>query len=176
MDDDDDVFGVSSSNRTVFLNCQVLHSLPLILFCQRGCLSSCPLSVMSPPDASACRTATCSSALLSPVSMGTSRAPALHELFFFDLVCLSDSVFVRIHPCFSRHGSLNNRSDSLSRHSSLWGFVAFPCDVSAAQPGEPPVREPRCPQTRRGIFWVQLLVLFQPQSLTMVVPLLLCQL
>ena len=27
----------------------------------------------------------------------------------------------------------------LSRHSSLCGFVAFPCDASAAQPGQPPV-------------------------------------
>ena len=38
------------------------------------------------------------------------------------------------------------------------------------------VRELQCPQTRRGVFWVQLLVLFQPQSLAMEVPLLLCQL
>ena len=35
------------------------------------------------------------------------------------------------------------------------------------------VRELQCPQTRRGIFWVQLLVLFQPQFLAMGVPLLL---
>ena len=29
-----------------------------------------------------------------------------------------------------------------SRHSSLCGFVAFPCDASAAQPGQPPM----CPR------------------------------
>ena len=32
----------------------------------------------------------------------------------------------------------------LSRHSSLCGFVAFPCDASAAHPGKPPVCVTEC--------------------------------
>ena len=63
----------------------VLHSLPLILFCQRGCLSFCSrragFSVMSPPDAPACRTAICSSSLF-PSSIGTSPAPRSTRALF----------------------------------------------------------------------------------------------
>ena len=58
----------------------VLHSLPLILFCQRGCLSFCSrragcLWCMSPPDASACRTAICSSSLF----LGSIGTPPAHR-------------------------------------------------------------------------------------------------
>ena len=42
----------------------------------------------------------------------------------FDSLCLSDSVLVRIHPCLSRQGSLNDRSDSLSEFISTW-FCRF---------------------------------------------------
>ena len=42
-------------------------------------------------------------------SLNSSSFPRFHSL------CLSDSVLVCIHPCFSRQGSLNDRS----RHSSL---------------------------------------------------------
>ena len=47
---------------------------------------------------------------------------SLHSSSFplFDSLCLSDSVFVRIHPCFSRQGSLNDRSDSLSAFIVMW--------------------------------------------------------
>ena len=58
-------------------------------------------------------------------------------------------------------GHISCTSLNSSRHSSLCGFVAFPCDASAAHPGQPP---------RRRIFWVQPLALFQPQSLAMVSP------
>ena len=55
-----------------------------------------------------------------------------------------------------------------SRHSSFCGFVAFPCDASAAEPGQLPVfREFQCPKTRRRTFWVQHLALFQAQSLAL---------
>ena len=88
---------------------------------------------MSPPDASACRTATRSS---------TPQAHLLHlallELFpLFDSLCLSD--------CLWTHSSLLFPSKIsvfvliLSRRSSWCGFVAFPCDASAAHPGQPPV-------------------------------------
>ena len=56
---------------------------------------------MSPPDASACRTATCSSSLFLG-SISTSLCTSLNSSSFplFDTLCLSDSVFVRIHSCF----------------------------------------------------------------------------
>ena len=60
----------------------------------------------------------------------------------------------------------------LCRHSSLCGFVALPCDASAAHPGQPPVcvRELQCPQIRRRIFWVQIRALFRSLSLAIVSP------
>ena len=47
-------------------------------------------------------------------SLNSSSFPLFHSL------CLSDSVFVCIHPCFSRQGSLNDRSDSLSAFVIMW--------------------------------------------------------
>ena len=93
----------------------------------------------------------------------------------FDSLCLSDFVFVRIHPCFSRQSSLNDCPDSLSLHSSLRGFVAFFHAMQALRilGSLQCVRELQHLRTSRRIFWVQLLELFQPQSLAMVVPLLL---
>ena len=43
---------------------------------------------------------------------------------FFHSLCLLDSVCVRIHPCFSCQGSLNDRSDALSAFIvvRLWRF------------------------------------------------------
>ena len=88
--------------------------MPLILF------SSCWFSVMSPPDASTCRTATCSLSLFRG-SIGTSPAPLNSSSFpLFHSLCLSDSVFVRIHPCFFRQGFLNDRSDSFSAFVIMW--------------------------------------------------------
>ena len=87
----------------------------------------------------------------------------------FDSLCLSDSVFVRIHPCSSRQGSLNDRSDSLRgiRH-----YVAL--SLFHAVPALHILGSLQCvrerPQTSRRILWVQPLALFQPQSLAMVVP------
>ena len=53
-----------------------------------------------------------------------SRVPctSLNSISFplFNSLCLSDSVFVRIHPCFSRQGSLNDRSDSISAFIVMW--------------------------------------------------------
>ena len=71
---------------------------------------------------------------ISCTSLYSSSFPLFHSL------CLSDSVFVRIHPCFSRQGKVLSMILLIrSRHSSLCGFVALPCDASAAQPGQPPV-------------------------------------
>ena len=41
-----------------------------------------------------------------------------------DSLSLSDSVLAYINPCFSRHGFLNSRSDSLSEFISTW-FCRF---------------------------------------------------
>ena len=123
--------------------CQVvLHSLPLILFCQRECLIlffSCWFSVMSPPDASACRTAICSSSLFSG-SIGTSPSPrSTRALFLFHSLCVSAILslyaFILAFPVKVLSMIVLIRS----RHPSLCGFVALPCDASAAQPGQPPV-------------------------------------
>ena len=45
---------------------------------------------------------------------------SLNSFALFHSLCLSDSVFVRSHPCFSRQGSLNDRSDSLSAFVIVW--------------------------------------------------------
>ena len=47
-------------------------------------------------------------------SLNSSSFPLVHSL------CLGDSVFVCIHPCFSRQGSLNSRSDSFSTYVFVW--------------------------------------------------------
>ena len=47
-------------------------------------------------------------------SLNSSSFPLFHSL------CLGDSVFVRIHPCFSRQSSLNDRSDSFSAFVIMW--------------------------------------------------------
>ena len=54
-----------------------------------------------------------------------------------------------------------------SRHSSLCGFVALPCDASAAQPGQASSVSVsfNVPQTKRRIFLVRPLALFQPTTL-----------
>ena len=62
---------------------------------------------------------------------------ALH--LFQQSLCLGDSVFVCIHPCRSRQGSLNNRYDAFSTFVVVWFLGVFPCDASAAQPRQPPV-------------------------------------
>ena len=108
---------------------------------------------------------------ISCTSLNSSSFP------LFDSLCLGDSVFARIHPCFSRQSSLNDRSDSLSGIChyvalSLFHAMRAPHSLDSLQC----VRELQCPQTRRRIFRVQPLALFQPQSLAMGVPLLLCQL
>ena len=65
----------------------------------------------------------------------------------------------------------------LSRHSSSCGFVAFHAMQALRILGRLQcVREVQCPQTIRRILWVPNLALFQPRSLAMRVPLLLCPL
>ena len=104
--------------------CQViLRLLPLILVCQRGCLLFRPLragfSLMSPPDASACRTATCSSTLFSGTP-GTSPTRALFlPLTRSVSAVLSLYAFILAFPAkvLSMIGS-----DSLSAFVIMWPF------------------------------------------------------
>ena len=153
--------GASCSNRTVVLNLSGCASpaasdpllptwMSLILF------SSCWFSMMSPPDASACRTATYSSAAsacrtvtyssaLFPGSTGTSSAPRSTRALSFSLTrsvsaTLSLYAFIFAFPV----KILTMIVLILSRQSSLCGFVAFPCDASAAHPGKPPVCVTEC--------------------------------
>ena len=104
----------SRSNRTLFLN-----------------LSSSSSPMMLPPDASACRTATCSSSLF-PGSMGTSPAPRSTRALFLSLThsvsaILSLYAFILPFPV----KVLSMIVLILSQHSSLCGFVAFPCDATS---------------------------------------------
>ena len=121
--------------------CQVVLLLPsLILFCQLGCLilsSSCWFPLMPPPDASARRNTICSSSQ-SPVPEAHQVHLSSSSFPLFCSYCLSDSVFVHIHSCFARPGSLDDRSDSPLAFVIMW-LVKFPCDASAAQPGQPSV-------------------------------------
>ena len=117
------------------LNCQiVLHLLPLIFFCQRGCLfSSCWLSMTSPPDASTCRTAICSSSLF-PGSKSTYPAPRSTRTLLLSFTrsvsaILSLYAFILASPV---KDSLNDRSDRFWC-SSLCDFVALSCDATVAQ-------------------------------------------
>ena len=111
---------------------------------------------------------------------GTYPAPRPTRALFFSFTrsvstILSLYAFILAFPV--KVLSMIDRSDSLT---TIRQFVPLPlfhamqalhslCSLQC-------VRELQCPQTRRRIFWVQPLALFQPQSLAMEVPLLLCQL
>ena len=93
---------------------------------------------------------------------------------FFHSLCLGDSVFVRILPCFFpwKFSQWSFWFALGSRHYvdlSLFYAMQALHSLGSLQC----VRGLQCPQTRRRIFWVQPLALFQPQSLAMEVPLLL---
>ena len=113
-----------ASNLTVLLNLSGCSSVavsdPLLpMWMSLILFSSCWFSVMSPPDASACRTAIRSSSCFSRVPQAHPLAQL--ELFsLFHSLCLRDSVFVCIHPCVSRQGSLNNRSGSFLAFVMMW--------------------------------------------------------
>ena len=129
--------------------------------------SSCWFS-LSPPDASACRTAICSSSVpgfpwhIPCTSLNSSSFPLFHSL------CLSDHVFACIHPFFSRQGSLNDRSDALSASVIMW-FCHFPmrckrCTSWAASNVSVSFNVRRQDGESSGFI---LCALFQPQSLAM---------
>ena len=107
--------------------CQVvLQLLPLVLFYQCGCLSFCPLRAgwVFPGVTAKCVRMSNRHLLIISVpgfhkhisctSLNSSSFP------LFDSLCLSDSVFGRLHPCVSRQDSLNDRSDSLSAFIAMW--------------------------------------------------------
>ena len=131
--------GAPCSNRAVFLNLSGRSSpaasdplwptwMSLILS------SSCGFSLMAPPDASACRTAICSSSLFSG-TLGTSPAPRSTRALLLSFTrsvsaFLSLYAFILAFPVKVLSMIVLTRSE----HSSLCGF-----DASAAQPGQPPV-------------------------------------
>ena len=102
--------------------CQVvLLLLSPILFCQCGHLSFCSLRVVSLPRQMRPH--------VDPTPAPPSRVPWAHPLHLAQLglvsslfhpLCLGDRVFVCTHPCFSRQGSLNDRSDSFSTFVVVW--------------------------------------------------------
>ena len=136
--------GASCSNRTVFLTLSGCSSLaasdPLLPTWMSLILSSsCWSSLMSPPDASACRTAIGSSSLF-PGSLGASPALRSTRSLFLSFTrsvsaILSLYAFILAFPVKVLSMIVLIRSP----HSSLCGFVVLPCDASAAQPGQPPV-------------------------------------
>ena len=95
----------------------------------------------------------------------------------FDSLCLSESVFARIHPCFSRQGSLNDRSDSFSAFVVMW-LCRFSMRCKRCTPWAASSVSVSFNVRRQDVessefsFWRS----FQPQFLAMEVPLLLCQL
>ena len=118
--------GAPCSNRTVFLNLSGCSSLaasdPLLptwmslvlspscwVFCDVSArcvrMSNRHLLIISVPGFHK---------HISCTSLNSSSFPLFHSL------CLGDSVSVRIHPCFSRRSSLNDRSDSLSAFVIMW--------------------------------------------------------
>ena len=141
MVEDDDVFGASCTNLTVFLNLSGCSScavsdplLPMWMFLIR--FSSCCFS--SSPHATACRSAICSSLLgfhrhIPRASLNSSSFPLFHSL------CLGDSC-----PCV--HSSLLFHVKVLSiivlirsRHSLLCGLLLLHAMPALHTPGQPPV-------------------------------------
>ena len=101
--------------------------------------SSCWFSLMlSPPDASACRTTTCSSALF-PGSTGTSPAPRSTQALFHSFTRYVSAILSFSHSSLLFPSKFSMIVPILSRHSLQCGFLAFPYDASAAHPGQPPV-------------------------------------
>ena len=161
MVEDDDVFGASCSNRTVFLNLSVcssfavsdLHlpiSMSLILF-SSSCLSSSP-------DATARRSAICSSV---PGSIGTSPAHLFYSSFFF---FLSRSLSRRL---LLNMLALSVKGLSIiilirSRHYLSVVLSLFRAMPELHNPGNLQCdREPRCWPTTRRIFLALPLEFFQ---------------
>ena len=131
MAEDDDVFGASCSNRTVFLN---LTGCSSCYQCGRLILFSSFCLVLATCDRMSIRHLllvpgfhkhiSCTSFQSSSFSFTRSVSATLSSYAFilaFPVKVLSIFVLVR------------------SQHSLLCGFVALPCDASAAQPGRPPV-------------------------------------
>ena len=138
--EEDAALGASCSKRTVFLNlsgCSALadsHPLSptwmsLIIF--SSCWVFCDVTA---------RCVRISNRHLLIISV-----PGLHwhipcaslnssSFLLFHSLCLGDSVIVCIHPCFSRQGSLNDRSDSFSAFVIMW-FCRSPmlCQLSTTR-------------------------------------------
>ena len=134
--------------------------------------SSCWFSVMYPPDASACRTAICSSSLF-PVPKAPPLRLSQFELFslsFTQSVSAILSLYVSILACPVK--VLSIIVPARFRDVSYVVFVAFPCDASNAYPG---LRELQHPKTKRRIFCAQPPEIFRPQFLAIEVPFLLRQ-
>ena len=85
-----------------YANVNVSHSIPFVLV-----FPDVTARCVRIPAHQLCSLVPCT-------SLNTSSFPLVHSL------CLGDSVFVRIHPCFSRQGSLNDRADSLSAFIVTW--------------------------------------------------------
>ena len=146
--------------------CQVaLHLLSPILFCQCGCLSFCSLRVISLPRQMRPHVDP------SCACLNWSSFPLFHSL------CLGGSFFVCIHCCFSRQGSVNNRSDSFSTFVVVWfDSSSMRCQRWTPRTTSSVTVKRRCPQTTRRLVLAQPLDFFPPQCWAMEIPLLLCQL
>ena len=75
-----------------------------------------------------------------PSAVHSPDPQARHQrLFFSHSLTLSQRLFLCMHPFSLPVKVLTIIARIRSRHSLLCGFVALPCDASAAQPGQPPV-------------------------------------
>ena len=133
--------GASCSNRTVLLNLSGCSSPaapgPLLPSWMSLILSS-SCWVFSDVTARCVRLSTRHLLIILAhpcTSLNSSSLPLFHSL------CLDDSVFLRIHPCFSRQGSLNDRSDSFSALIVMWLCRFSMRCKRCASSGQPP----KCP-------------------------------
>ena len=185
MVEDDDVFGADCWNRTVFLNLS-------------GCSSSAASDPLLPIWMSLIMFSSC---LVSPdvtrqrrphVDLPSAPQPRFQVFhrniplhlaqrdFFSSLSLALDSATLSLHA-FILAFSVKVLSIIFlirSRQSLLCGFlIALPCDASAAQPGQPHSVTASLDVSRQDAesSGFEPLEFFPPQSLAMVVPLLLCQ-
>ena len=165
MVEDDSVFGACCSNRSIFLNVQVvLHLLSPILFYPCRCLSFCARRVVSLVFARCDRM---SIRICSSILDAKRHIPCTS-------FCLGDAIF--IHPCRTRQGSLDNRSHSFSTSIVVWfRRSSVRCQRCTTQTTSSVTVSLGVCRRHVECSWLNPLEFFQLQSLAMAVQLLLCQ-
>ena len=115
VDEDDDVLELLARTELSSSNCQIVLNLlsPMLFYANWDVLLFCSLRVVfsSSPNATACRSAIC-----SPLHATLNSS----SLLLLHLLCLGDTIFVFVDPCFTRQGLLDKLSDSFSTFVFVW--------------------------------------------------------